>query len=296
MSALDPATKTWADRIRPNLKRATWALDMYQTLVPAPSRLDDLPETRATLAQWILRHGDSWYRNQPDMSNAAEMADAIDFDALARVTAVAPPYWIVQEMCALVDVANRSYEPSQDVQPLAPTGFAYFQAPLTFEDNDGSWSLAGFVWSRDVAHPIQEAEGKLFPATPVVSHGPHMGGPNKGMLNAVGIIQTLWLLASQRLTVTTTRRPDRAARRRCARLKVEDGDVQVIDLRRLAHAPGGGTGSEVDWSHRWMVDGHWRNHYYPSEDKHRQIWIAPHVKGPPDKPLVVQERVYRWKR
>jgi hypothetical protein len=37
---------------------------------------------------------------------------------------------------------------------------------------------------------------------------------------------------------------------------------------------------------RWIVRGHWRNHYYPSRGTHRPIWIDQHVKGPEGAPIL----------
>jgi hypothetical protein len=64
-------------------------------------------------------------------------------------------------------------------------------------------------------------------------------------------------------------------------------DVKVIELRRaesMARAPDG-SGEVVDWSCRWVVDGHWRNQ--PYKDEHKLVYIMPYVKGPADKPLKV---------
>jgi hypothetical protein len=40
-----------------------------------------------------------------------------------------------------------------------------------------------------------------------------------------------------------------------------------------------------DWRCRWLVSGHFRAQPYPSTGERRLLWIAPHIKGPPDKPL-----------
>jgi hypothetical protein len=48
--------------------------------------------------------------------------------------------------------------------------------------------------------------------------------------------------------------------------------------------------SEANYSHRFIVSGHWRNQWYASGQVHRQIWISPYVKGPEDQPLVVRPR------
>lgn len=51
-----------------------------------------------------------------------------------------------------------------------------------------------------------------------------------------------------------------------------------------------------EYSHRWIVRGHMRNQPIgPRNSKggqnHMRIWIAPYVKGPEDKPLVLKDRV-----
>lgn len=51
-----------------------------------------------------------------------------------------------------------------------------------------------------------------------------------------------------------------------------------------------------EYSHRWIVRGHMRNQAIGprltgGERKHIRIWIAPFVKGPDDKPLVLKDRV-----
>lgn len=46
-----------------------------------------------------------------------------------------------------------------------------------------------------------------------------------------------------------------------------------------------------EWRHRWVVRGHWRNHWYPSLKDHRPVWISPYLKGPADAPLLGGEKV-----
>jgi hypothetical protein len=93
-----------------------------------------------------------------------------------------------------------------------------------------------------------------------------------------------------------TERPSRATGRRAAREQL-DSPVRVIRLRRSGNHSEGGTGdSSVEWSHRWMVTGHWRNQWYATTGQHRPKWIPAHVKGPADKPLVVKETVFRVDR
>jgi hypothetical protein len=65
--------------------------------------------------------------------------------------------------------------------------------------------------------------------------------------------------------------------------------------------------SPANYSHRFFVGaatgGFWRNQHYPSlgpkEDPsaHRQIWIAPFIKGDENLPLVIKpRRAFVWSR
>lgn len=107
-------------------------------------------------------------------------------------------------------------------------------------------------------------------------------------------LSALWLLASQvNVSTKVTEMPDRPARRRSERVKL-DPKVTVVKLRRLRepsdHEPGDGTGRE--WHHRWIVGGHWRNQPFgPGRSLRRPVWIAPYVKGPEGKPLVSRPKV-----
>ena len=90
--------------------------------------------------------------------------------------------------------------------------------------------------------------------------------------------------------------PDRRARRRAERDKI-DSDVTVIVLRSAAGPGGGAPGTrKVDWKSRWLVAGFWRQQWYPVAGEHRAIWIDEYVKGPADRPLRIREHVYAWRR
>lgn len=76
---------------------------------------------------------------------------------------------------------------------------------------------------------------------------------------------------------------------------MEEKYITVVTLRRPKGIPSG-EANHVDWHQRWIVSGHWRWQPY-GDGTVRQIWIAPYVKGPEDKPLVVRgARVFRLAR
>ena len=96
-----------------------------------------------------------------------------------------------------------------------------------------------------------------------------------------------WL--SQRIIVTTDGHIERHRRKQLVRdyhLDVPPS-VHVVQLRRAESHEYAAPGSheQIDWSCRWVVGGHWRNHAV--KDGHKLMYILPYVKGPEDKPLRV---------
>ena len=84
----------------------------------------------------------------------------------------------------------------------------------------------------------------------------------------------------------------RTIRRRVEAVRKEDASHSTIVLRRALPTPSGAaqqaTGGASGFNHQWWVSGHIRAQWYPSEKAHRLIWIAPYIKGPPDKPMKQQ--------
>lgn len=109
-------------------------------------------------------------------------------------------------------------------------------------------------------------------------------------------MQALWALMRE---FVPRRQPvSRAVRRRAARaFMAHRSNVTVIQLRRQRdflsnnHEP-----QIVEWNHRWIVRGHWRNQWHPSLQTHRQRWIFPHIKGPEDQPLLVTDKAVEFLR
>lgn len=108
--------------------------------------------------------------------------------------------------------------------------------------------------------------------------------------------RAMWTLMQQPLASTTEAQPYRALRRRLEREGHQPAPVTVVTLRRRLSQTSNGEGQPVDWSHRWVVRGHWRNQWLPRLQQHRATWISEYVKGPEDKPLVVKDKVILWKQ
>ena len=111
----------------------------------------------------------------------------------------------------------------------------------------------------------------------------------------LALVQVMWRLAAQ--LVTTQERPVRQLWRDSLRKGMRHKDVTVIRLRRSRdgyQAPEGD--GEGHLTYQFVVRGHWRNQWYPSLEDHRQIWIAPYVKGPEGTELRLTERAWEFTR
>ena len=53
------------------------------------------------------------------------------------------------------------------------------------------------------------------------------------------------------------------------------------------------SGKSIEYAHQWIVRGHFRNQFYPSEKTNRLIWIDPYKKGPEGAPLLETVKVLR---
>ena len=112
-----------------------------------------------------------------------------------------------------------------------------------------------------------------------------------------GLLQLIAFINSPFIPVER-RRPQRQARRDASRegSPFANEEVGFIILRRPANTRNGSSeeGEPVAWKHRWLVSGHYRAQWYPSEQAHHVIWIAPHMKGPAEAPLL--EHVFKVAR
>ena len=116
-------------------------------------------------------------------------------------------------------------------------------------------------------------------------------------------VKTFFRLCQQQIAVPRYERVSRPVFKRAMRKWKPIREVVVFTLRRAKPPKYEGPEREVEWSHRWLVQGHWRNQPYIERDEegnkhtiHRQIWIAPYVKGPDDKPLIFKRRAFELVR
>jgi hypothetical protein len=109
-------------------------------------------------------------------------------------------------------------------------------------------------------------------------------------------LQALWSIMTEPYVVTDAGHLDRPHRRRAEREGVNQPTVRVITLRPPRRRDTPGSAQPVAWSHRWLVTGHWRHQWYPSTQTHRLRYIPAYVKGPADKPLLTDPKIYALRR
>ncbi len=114
--------------------------------------------------------------------------------------------------------------------------------------------------------------------------------------NDMRYLHAFFLLLTQRVTDVQPQQMPPAARKALQRKAPIPGKVSVVQLRRSESTRQPGE-SAVEWTRRWVVNGHWRWQAHGERRKQRRrIWITPYVKGPADKPLVVTDKVYDIKK
>jgi hypothetical protein len=242
---------------------------------------------------------------------------------------LATPYWVSQPMCELVEAAGPTMpdEPLKSTDLPARTGFVVFESPLVVVRQDSDprayvavcWHVTsgynlndpatpdtsgiGTWWYERIGHEHWWAEdGTPWPfgarASEWFNAPPHVGEIVDAPLRR--LLKAFWTLSSQRIAVQTQVRDlPRHIRRQFDRVKLDSREVSLVTLRRAgapSHGPEDDEYNPIDWTHRWIVSGHWRNQWLPSVNDHRLQWISPYVKGPEDRPLVVKQRLYRWTR
>lgn len=73
--------------------------------------------------------------------------------------------------------------------------------------------------------------------------------------------------------------------------------IRVVQLRKTIYPEREHGESEVEWTCRWAVSGHWRNTPCGPGKKDRQLrYIMPFIKGPADKPFRATKKVYEVRR
>ncbi len=138
-----------------------------------------------------------------------------------------------------------------------------------------AWSIPwGFGRSIDVL--VERSQNPIRPTLEIA-------GADIDILRLTGaflLLRRQGLLEEEKLPIP------RQLRRRLERDRITFTETALYLHLPAGHPAPERRGGDVEWSRRWLVRGHWRNQWYPSEQVHRTIWISPYVKGPEDRPFI----------
>lgn len=146
--------------------------------------------------------------------------------------------------------------------------------------DEKTFSLDGFAWVRFSDDPMQVKFETLDEHTEILA-------------KQVDLFRGLCYILRQPLVETTKQKADQKTHKRFRTEGRKPPVTRVISLRQPSTE---GAGERREWAHSWVVRGHWRHQWYPNIQAHRPVWVASHVKGPEDKPLLDGTKVYKVER
>lgn len=122
----------------------------------------------------------------------------------------------------------------------------------------------------------------------------------------VSMPRVLWatVLLMQQEIVSERRSEHTKAETKVLRRNSAQEWLTVLTLRRRSNSEPTEGGS-TEWSHRWLVSGHWAWRHcgeshpaaQPYEKGHRaRVWVQPYIKGPEGKSFSDKKKVYRLSR
>lgn len=284
-------------------------------------------------AEAVLRDVDNIHPDGTPASGGPDIRSQVK--AMTLTLEHAELHYIGEEFTGLVAAAASTLPPTPLAESdlPSPVGLAYFAAPLP-NDRTGDdaryialwatladvravlvWWLVDAASSWAMTYDLSDGATPLPLSDALAVMPPYMLSDYAFLpLNSDAVAQVAdaspgshpwlthhllatWHMQRQRITVERTTGPERAAARRLARAgSTSPTAVRVINLRGADEARAEGDVSAREYRNRWIVRGHWRQHWYPSLQDRRPVWIAPHVKGPDGAPLLVGEKVQAWAR
>lgn len=264
----------------------------------AESTAKRLPRARTyamtTEVQSLLRHAS---RTMPDQS-----LEASDFPCETGLVYFEDPWPIKDVRNRWIPFKGLAWMPMTNATTRAPGIVVLWLSDGTLDPDCNTEPMAS--WYREVHAPrlsLFHFDALEFGVRPSDRYDPT---PNEGIDPAhharaladqrhiYRFLPAFLTFIRQELVVVAHGRLNRAARRRAEADKRPIPEVRIVRLRKRHMQDYEPTHTKVEWSHRWIVSGFWRNQWYPTLGLHRRIWVADFVKGPPDKPLV--EKVTLW--
>ncbi|MFI5776960.1 hypothetical protein [Nocardia sp. NPDC051570] len=251
-----------------------------------------------------------------------ESGPAVELDSLRR----AHNFWMSTDMVTIIDTAQATM-PDDDfviAEAPAPHGFLIMERPVRLRCNQPSCEhlhvLQGFTWRPDTRTLLGQVDDGITvswlsptePDLPASVFGPlgGFGDPifivtghptsyqtsrDAGVLNTQSevlsrYVRATWSLMDAPLADTAQPAVPRPLRRRLDKTGIPS-TLLTVDLKSQHRPPSDTAGVAPDWTHRWMVRGHWRHLKHPRFKNPRAVWIPEYIKGPNDTPLVVKDKV-----
>jgi hypothetical protein len=210
-----------------------------------------------------------------------------------------------------IPVASLAVHDDGTIQEIKPGQFQVAACAWGPHDYQGLWPHGGtwfsfytLVAERPAGMPPLRLDNEC-----VV--GAHCDHPNADELlaevvNSEGtaawmhlILTAFRLMATSRAARVTEQGAVRPMRRRAARAGVTrpDAPVRLVDVTARPGAERTPVEAESGRTYRvrWLVQGHWRNQWYPASETHRPRYIDAYVKGPEGAPLQVKDTVNVWR-
>jgi hypothetical protein len=209
-------------------------------------------------------------------------------------------YWnVVDPMITYIDDTHFNYDPNADGIRKEP-GVRFIQAshiddPDDFYEEEMMSRLKELNHNWGIAHATSIPQSAMSNQKEMSGEGDHNGA----WLTFWRVMQKLM---AERIVLWDERQPGRAARREAQRFLYPPSVLRVIELRRprktRSEDDEQGEGQAArEYSHRWIVRGHWRNQACgPNHSLRKQRWISAYEKGPEDLDLVIKTRVWNWDR
>jgi hypothetical protein len=208
-----------------------------------------------------------------------------------------PVLWVAKETSELISSAAESYPLSDAPVPpsMFPSGLFCFEKPQLFipfgEDREPIQALA-WVWVHDESDNCDRLFLRGLNWAQGAVHVTWWRGNTTQTTDAVHLTITRWLYAAdafmaQKVFTASPEHLPRHAVKRAVRAGRTEPHVYTVALRRKEQSERSSReAAGVEWAHRWLVQGHWRNQWFPKRNTHSPVWIHPHVKGPDDKPFL----------
>lgn len=283
----------------------------------------DLMRTSQRMHQYLVNGGvvdDAialMFASETDWIDWLHLIEGIDIfywtrETAALVVAASQTYPLELESAITLEEARRRQGAQQrppNYFPKRPRGMAVFSDPcLSIRINGRPSSLSALIWTCAFSRTHREFW--------LVLRGVHWAHGNiaapcwwadGGTVESVDAqvdeafaaervafvkwVCTAAMFIEQEIVSTDRITPHRALRRRAERANLALPNCHVVTLRREVRADETlASETIVEWSHRWIVRGHWRRQFFPSRGNHAPVWIDPYIKGPDDKPFIEPAR------